>query len=217
MAYKLAVFDMDGTILNTLEDLADTLNYTLAKHGFPERTVPEVKSFIGNGVRHLIMRGAPENTDDVTLADMYADFRKYYKVHCMDKTAPYDGITDLLKNLRDRGIKTAVISNKADFAVGELCEKYFNGLFDKAFGEREGVPRKPAPDAVFEMMRFFDCSKDETVYIGDSEVDLETARRAGIGCIIVDWGYRKAELCLNGENETFVNSTGEILDTVINK
>lgn len=219
MAYKLAVFDMDGTILNTLEDLTDALNFTLKKQGFPTRSVPEVRSFIGNGVGKLIKRGAPTNTDDETLFAMYLDFKDYYKAHKADKTAPYDGVEELLialrSDLRNAKIKTAVLSNKADFAVKELCDTYFKGLFDLSLGERDGVPRKPDPAAVFEIMDFLGVKGSETVYIGDSEVDLETARRAGIDCIIVDWGYKRGEIASDGKSVRqvrVVREAGEIYD-----
>ena len=170
MRYKLAIFDMDGTILNTIDDLAASLNYVLEKSGFPARTMDEVISFIGDGLRKLIERGVPEGTDSETVDKVLADFKEYYAVHCADKTAPYDGIIGLLENLRRNGCLTAVVSNKADDAVQELCRKYFDGLFDYAVGERSGILRKPAPDSVNEVLEKLNVSRGNAVYIGDSDV-----------------------------------------------
>ena len=167
MKYKLAIFDMDGTILNTLEDLADTMNYCLRKFGMPERSLAEVKSFVGNGIRKLVERAVPQGTDAETVDEIHFAFNQYYKDHCTVKTRPYDGITETLKKLRDNGILTAVVSNKADFAVKILCEKYFDGLFDYSLGDKEGLRRKPYPDSVMAVLEHFGASPGEAVYIGE--------------------------------------------------
>jgi phosphoglycolate phosphatase len=191
MKYKVAIFDMDGTILNTIEDLADTMNYCLKKYGMPERSLSEIKSFVGNGIRRLIDLAVPKDTLDKVSDDIYASFIQYYKDHCAIKTRPYDGITEVLQKLKENGVLTAVVSNKADYAVRMLCKDYFDGLFDYCIGDKEGTRRKPYPDSVISVMKHFNVSPDEVVYIGDSEVDYQTAVNAGIDLIMVSWGFRE--------------------------
>ena len=188
--YKMLIFDMDGTILYTLEDLKNTTNYALNEHGFPERTLEEVRRFVGNGIHKLIERAVPEGTSDADIEAVFTTFEIYYKDHCMDRTRPYDGINDLLTKLRAKGYMTAVVSNKVDFAVQDLVKDFFIGQFDIAIGEREGVRKKPAPDSVYEVLKEFHLGKDEVIYIGDSDVDYATARNAGVDCILVEWGFR---------------------------
>lgn len=197
--YKLLIFDLDGTILNTLEDLADSTNYALSKHHFPERTIEEVRRFVGNGIGKLIERAVPDGTNPEVTQRVLEDFKVHYGVHCADKTKPYDGIPELIGKLREQGYKTAVVSNKADFAVQQLCEDYFPGLFDFVVGEREGIRRKPAPDSVLEVLEKLHVKKRDALYIGDSEVDIKTADNAGVGRVSVEWGFRtKEELLLQG-------------------
>lgn len=174
--YKMLIFDMDGTILYTLEDLKNTTNYALNEHGFPERTLEEVRQFVGNGIHKLIERAVPAGTSDADIEAVFTTFEIYYKDHCMDTTRPYDGINDLLTKLRAQGYMTAVVSNKVDFAVQDLVKDFFVGQFDVAIGEREGVRKKPAPDSVYEVLKEFDLKKDEVIYIGDSDVDYATAK-----------------------------------------
>ena len=188
--YKMLIFDMDGTILYTLEDLKNTTNYALNEHGFPERTLEEVRRFVGNGIHKLIERAVPEGTSDADIEAVFTTFEIYYKDHCMDTTRPYDGINDLLTKLRAKGYMTAVVSNKVDFAVQDLVKDFFIGQFDIAIGEREGVRKKPAPDSVYEVLKEFHLGKDEVIYIGDSDTDLDTARNAGVACIGACWGFR---------------------------
>lgn len=196
---RLAIFDLDGTILDTLEDLADALNHALTEFGYPTRTLPEVRRFVGNGIRNLIRRGAPAGTQEAEIDRLHAVFTAHYNAHCADKTRPYAGIPELLTALRDRGIRTAVVSNKPDGAVKPLCARYFPGLFDAAVGERTGVARKPAPDSVNAVLAELGFDRSEAVYIGDSEVDIATAWNAGMACFSVDWGFRpREELLANG-------------------
>lgn len=190
MKYKAAVFDMDGTILDTLSDLANAMNYELCKNGMPVRTIDEIRRFVGNGIQKLIERAVPVGTTSSTVNAIFVDFIDYYKTHCEIATKPYDGIESLLKKLKEAGLKTAVNSNKADAAVQILCERYFPNLFDCAVGEKEGIAKKPAPDSVNEILRQLGVPKHEAVYIGDSDVDFETARNAGLDFIGVDWGFR---------------------------
>ena len=211
MNKELVIFDLDGTILYTLEDLAAALNYTLAYHGYPQRTLAEVRAFVGNGIRKLIVRSAPPETDDETIDRLHKTFSAYYNCHYADHTRPYDGIPELLAALRAAGVRTAVVSNKPDEAVKPLCEQFFPGMFDAAVGERKGVRRKPAPDSVYAVMEKLGIKKERSVYVGDSEVDIETAEAAGIPCISVDWGFRAREALEAAHAEKIVSSPEEIL------
>ena len=213
--YKLAVFDMDGTILDTLEDLKDSTNFALEKCGYPTRTYDEVRRFVGNGIRKLIERAVPEGLTTEQIDRVHEVFTEHYKVHCADKTKAYDGIKPLLEKLRANGVKTAVVSNKADYGVQELCKEYFDGLFDYAVGEREGIRRKPAPDAVNEALRVLGIDKSEAVYIGDSDVDFETAKNAGLPCISVLWGFRDEEFLREKGATLFVHDPAEIYDIIM--
>lgn len=213
--YKVAVFDMDGTILDTLEDLKDSVNYALAECGYPQRTYDEVRGFVGNGIRKLIERAVPKGTESADIDRVHEVFTGYYKLHCADKTKAYDGIKPLIEKLRANGIKTAVVSNKADYGVQELCKQYFDGLFDYAVGEREGIRRKPAPDSVNEALRALGMDKSEAVYIGDSDVDFETAVNAGLPCISVLWGFRDEEFLREKGAKLFVHDPAEIFDIIM--
>lgn len=213
--YKLAVFDMDGTILDTLEDLKDSTNFALEKCGYPVRTYDEVRRFVGNGIRKLIERAVPEGLTVEQIDRVHEVFTEHYKVHCADKTKAYDGIKPLLEKLRTSGVKTAVVSNKADYGVQELCKEYFDGLFDYAVGEREGIRRKPAPDAVNEALRVLGIDKSEAVYIGDSDVDFETAKNAELPCISVLWGFRDEEFLREKGATLFVRDPAEIYDIIM--
>lgn len=192
MQYDLAIFDMDGTILNTLEDLADSLNAALEQFHYPRRTLEEVRCFVGNGIRLLIERGVPEGLTTEQTDQVHQYFMEYYQAHCADQTRPYEGIVEVLDQLRRRGCRTAVVSNKADRAVKALADRYFHGLFDMAVGERAGIAKKPSPDSVREVLKCLGVECCRAVYIGDSEVDIATARNAGMDSIIVEWGFREA-------------------------
>lgn len=196
MKHKLAIFDMDGTILYTLVDLKNSMNYTLEQFEYPLRTLDEIRLFVGNGIRNLIIRAAPTGTDDATIDKMFSVFNEHYSVHCNDNTRPYDGITDLIKQLRINGVKTAVVSNKANYAVQTLVEKFFCGLFDYAVGEKAGVRKKPCPDSVNEVLSTLNIDRKDAVYIGDSEVDIATAKNAKMDCISVDWGFRGRDVLI---------------------
>lgn len=211
MKYQLAIFDLDGTLLDTLEDLADSTNYIMRQFGYPGRTLTEVRAFVGNGIRKLLERSAPKGTSPEEIDRMFEPFKEYYGVHCADKTKPYDGIMELLHTLQKQEIKLAVVSNKADYAVKALCEQYFPGIFDETVGERTGIARKPAPDTVNEVLKNLQIDKSQTVYIGDSEVDVQTARNAGMDCIAVDWGFRDASVLKEAGAETIVSTPEAIL------
>ncbi len=217
MKYKLAIFDLDGTILDTLEDLADSVNYALTKCGYPMRTLTEVRSFVGNGIRKLIERSLPKGTSESEIDRVYSIFTPYYKENCAVKTHPYDGIAETLQFLREEGILTAVLSNKADYAVQPLVKQYFNGLFDTAYGEREGIPRKPSPEGVMAILEELQISPKDAVYIGDSNVDIETARNAGLACISVDWGFRDRQQLLDCGAEIVISVPEELLEIFLGK
>ena len=217
MKYKLAIFDMDGTILDTLEDLCDCTNYALRMYNLPERSIEEIRHFLGNGIRKLIERAVREGTTVEIVDQVFDTFKVYYKDHCAIKTRPYDGINDVIKKIRDNGIITAVVSNKADFAVGILCEDYFKGLFDFSVGDKEGQRRKPYPDGVLSVLDRFGIDKKDAVYIGDSEVDFQTAQNAKLDVIMVGWGFRDEEFILSQGAEFVVKKPEELLGYVLDK
>ena len=190
MKYKAVLFDMDGTVMNTLADLADSVNYCLSRFNFPVRTVDEVRSFLGNGSRYLIEHALPAGTDPAVTEELLAFYMPWYEQHCLIKTAPYDGIVPLMEKLKALGYKLAVISNKRDGATREIAGRFFPGLLDLTVGERDGIKRKPAPDMVFAAAEELGLSLGECVFIGDSEVDFNTAKNAGVDCICVLWGFR---------------------------
>lgn len=188
--YKMVIFDMDGTILDTLEDLKNCINYALKVSGFPTRTLDEVRMFVGNGLLKLVERAVPAGTTQKEKEDVFEQLKAYYKEHCTDNTKAYAGIHDLLVALRKEGYMTVVVSNKADFAVQELVRDYFEGLFDYAVGEREDVRKKPAPDSVNAILDACGLMPYDAIYVGDSDVDIETAKNAHMNCISVLWGFR---------------------------
>lgn len=192
MAFQAVIFDLDGTLLNTLDDLAASVNYALQKFHKPLRTVEEVRGFVGNGIAKLIERAVPDGTDKPQQEEILQTFREYYGQHCQDKTAPYEGIKEVLRDLKQNKINIAVVSNKADFAVKKLIPFYFGDLIAIAKGEDEaaGIRKKPAPDMVQSVLEELGCSQEEAVYVGDSEVDLMTAGNAGLSFVGVSWGFK---------------------------
>lgn len=190
MKYKAVLFDMDGTVLSTLDDLADSVNETLRHFGMPERSTEEVCRFIGNGAKRLIELAVAEGTSEELCEEVLAWYKSWYDAHCRIKTAPYEGIMELLEQLRAEGVKLAVVSNKPDAAVKILAEDFFPGLLECAVGESAAVRRKPWPDTVELAMRQMGFTPEDCCYVGDSEVDVETARRAGMDCVSVSWGFR---------------------------
>lgn len=199
MLYHTAIFDLDGTLLDTLQDLADSTNYALSLHHLPPRTVEEVRQFVGNGVGLLIHRAVPEGTAEELEGQVLRDFRAHYLLNMENRTAPYPGVLDLLDALRAAGLRTAVVSNKFDGAVKGLCQNYFGQRVEAAIGESQGVARKPAPDTVFRALAELGQVPEGAVYVGDSDVDILTAKNAGLPCIAVSWGFRsRAFLEANG-------------------
>lgn len=216
MRYSCVVFDLDGTLLNTLDDLASSTNYALAAHGLPLRTTDEVRQFVGNGIRNLIRRAVPEGSSEELVEEVHATFDRHYASHSMVQTEPYPGIPQLLSRLHEAGIRCCVVSNKGDYAVRPLVEHFFPGAFDQACGERErdGIRRKPWPDTVLTCLDAVGATPHNSVYVGDSEVDLLTAKNARMPCIIVSWGFRDAHE-LRKQGARVVVDTAQELYTAI--
>lgn len=208
------IFDLDGTLLNTLADLRDSTNYALQQFGFSERSTEEVRNFVGNGLRMLIRRAVPFETEEETVDAVLAVMKAHYREHYHDGTIPYDGILPFLHKMKMYGSRMAIVSNKADPMVQLLRTLYFDELIPVAVGELDGVPRKPAPDMVRIAMERLGCTEEHTVYIGDSEVDIETAKNAGLPCLSVGWGFRSEKDLRNAGAETVYRSPVELYDAL---
>lgn len=191
--YKAVIFDLDGTLLNTIDDLASGVNHVLEKNGMPRHTVEEVKYMVGNGVERLMRLAVPKGTSEQEQSELLAQFREYYISHSEIMTKPYDGIEKMLLSLRGENIKTAVASNKFDAAVKKLCEKYFPHMIDFAVGESADTPKKPDPTMIKKAMAALGTSESETLYVGDSDVDIMTAKNAGLSCVSCTWGFRERD------------------------
>ena len=215
MRYRLAVFDMDGTILDTLDDIRDAANHVLKEAGLPERNVDEIRAAVGNGVFRLFRMSVPEDTSDAVCEELVTAFGPYYRAHSNDKTRAYEGVSELLRDLKKAGVTLAVVSNKPDAAVTPLCDLYFPGLFDLSIGERDDIARKPAPDMVAYALRTLGFEKKDAVYIGDSEVDVQTAGNAGLDLIAVDWGFRSHAQLKEAGAETIVSTPGDVLHLIL--
>ena len=211
--YDTYIFDLDGTLLNTLDDLASAVNFALRSYGMPEHTRDDIRRFVGNGVRLLMIRAVPAGEQNPQFEEVFNTFRQYYMQHSLDTTRPYDGIQEVLLTLRQRGCRLAVVSNKFDAATKELCKHFFPNTIEVAVGEHEaeGIRKKPAPDTVIEALSQLGVSVDNAVYVGDSDVDLQTARNAGLPCISVLWGFRDKDFLLAHGATTFITSPQELL------
>lgn len=187
---KALIFDLDGTLLDTLADLHSSVNYALDRFGFPQRSMEEVRTFVGNGLRSLVRKAVPPDTSEQTASEVLTALKEYYIDHTYDKTRPYDGIVPMLDELKRRGFPMAIVSNKADPMVQILRNVYFSEQIPVAVGESAEIARKPAPDMVFSAMKKLGCAAEDAVYIGDSEVDVLTAKNAGLPCFSVGWGFR---------------------------
>lgn len=209
--YDTYIFDLDGTLLSTLDDLAASTNYALRRHGMPEHTLDEVRWMVGNGVRLLIERATPDGASNPQFDSVFATFRSHYVEHSLDTTRPYPGIMEMLTELKRRGRRIAVVSNKFYAATQELCRHFFGDTVEVAIGERENIRRKPAPDTVIEALRQLGVGPEGAVYVGDSEVDVATARNSGLPCISVLWGFRDRDFLTEHGATTFVTSPEEIL------
>ena len=212
--YSTYIFDLDGTLLDTLTDLAASCNFALRTHGMPEHSIDDVRRFVGNGVRKLMERAIPDGDANPDFEATFATFREHYMVHSLDTTKPYPGIMDALAELKARGCRLAVVSNKMMAATVELCKYFFPETIEVAIGENEaeGIRKKPAPDTVFAALKQLGVSGDNAVYVGDSDVDLATARNSGLPCISVLWGFRDREFLLDHGATTFITSPKELLD-----
>ena len=217
MKYETIIFDLDGTLLNTLFDLKESTNYVLNKYGYPQRTIEEVRMFVGNGVAKLIERAIPSGLENPLYEKCLGDFKADYKIRMYEHTKPYDGILEMLDAIDSYGIKTAVVSNKFDAAVKELCERYFGKRIPVAIGESENVRKKPAPDSVFRAMELLGGDNSKTVYCGDSDVDVQTAKNAGIPCVGVSWGFRDRALLEKEGADYIVDSPYELLSLLTGK
>lgn len=208
--YKTYIFDLDGTLLDTLNDLHASCNYALRTHGMPERSVEEVRQFVGNGVKKLMERAIPNGLDNPLFEDTLQTFRQHYLLHNLDTTRPYPGIMEMLGKLKEHGKNIAVVSNKFYTATQDLCKHFFGDTIQVAIGEREDIKKKPAPDTVLEALRQLQATKQDAVYVGDSDVDVETARNSGIPCISVLWGFRSKSFLLSHGATTFIESPSEL-------
>lgn len=203
--YKTYIFDLDGTLLSTLADLAASTNYALRTHHMPERSLDEVRRFVGNGVKKLMERAIPDGLNNPLFEETFDTFRQHYMQHNLDTTQPYPGIMQLLEQLKAEGKNIAVVSNKFYAATRELCRHFFGDLVPVAIGEREDIRKKPAPDTVIEALRELGVDKEGAVYIGDSDVDIMTAKNSGMPCVSVLWGFRDKEFLLEHGATTLIS------------
>jgi len=215
MRYTTLIFDLDGTLLDTIDDLAASTNYALRNNGYPEHSVDDIRRFVGNGVRKLIERAMPDGVGDGEFQKTFADFKAHYAENNAVMTKPYAGIKELLAELRRHGYKMAIVSNKFDGAVKSLARYFFSGTLTVAIGETSVVHRKPAPDMVFRALRELGGTPDESLYIGDSEVDIATAQAAGMDCVSASWGFRSRDVLLAAGARRIIDSPGELLSVLV--
>lgn len=214
MKYKAIIFDLDGTLTDTIVDLKESTNYALREMGWPERTLEEIKQFVGNGVRRLMEQATPSNINELEFEECFAIFQEHYIDHCQDHTDLYPGIKELLEALKEKGYKMAIVSNKMQAGVNELQKRFCKGIIDVAIGEKRGVRRKPFPDMVNIALEKLEVKAEETIYVGDSEVDMATARNAGIPCISVLWGFRDRDFLREIGAFQMVETPQDILELV---
>lgn len=214
MKYEAVIFDLDGTLVDTLDDLTDSVNFALSSFGFPMRSREEVRSFVGNGVRKLVYLSVPEGTDEETSEKCLGVFKEHYKNNSRNKTKPYDGIIELLEKLCESDVKTAVVTNKMQSAAKDIVEFFFGNKISLAVGQVDGVAQKPNPDGVLLVLEKLGIKKEKAVYVGDSEVDCITARNAGIDCIGVTWGFRSAETLKESGAGIIVDEPLQILQEI---
>lgn len=214
MKFDTIIFDLDGTLLNTLDDLRDSLNDILVSKGYPERSIEEVKQFVGNGVKNLVTRALPDTCEEAEVLQILHEFKEHYKSNMQNKTRPYHGIMELLLDLNRFNYKIAIVSNKFDAAVKDLVRTYFGNMIPVAIGESADVKRKPAPDSIFEAVRLLGAQLSSTVLVGDSETDVRTAKNAGIPCIGVTWGFRSREVLRNEGADYLIDTPKELLTLI---
>jgi 2-phosphoglycolate phosphatase len=211
---EAVIFDLDGTLLNTLEDLRGAVNAALALRKLPPRTTEEVRAFIGNGVRNLMKRALPQGTSEEEIDAALADFKSHYAQHLCEKTVPYEGIAEMLDVLKQRGIKLAVLSNKLDAATKQLMTQYFPEKFDIVYGERDGIPRKPDPTSCREIIQQFGIPAEQILYIGDSGVDMQTAKNAGLYAVGATWGFRDRSVLEQNGADVLIDHPKQLLDVL---
>ena len=216
--YNTVIFDLDGTLLNTIDDLADAVNYVQEKYGIEKHSVDLVRQHVGNGIRNLVIRSVPQGEENPKFEEMFACYKEYYQEHCQIKTAAYSGIMELLKSLHNKEIKMAIVSNKAHPAVVELNDIYFKDYIRVAIGENEaaGIQKKPAPDSVFHALELLGSKKSEAIYVGDSEVDYATAKNSGLDCVLCSWGFRDRELLESFEPMAIIDQPEQLLEILEN-
>ena len=210
----MIIFDLDGTLLNTVKDLHIALNHALKMHGFPLKTEEETVGLLGNGIDILVAGAIEGGKSNPLFEETYATFKKYYSAHLNDYTQPYDGIIELLTTLKSRNIKMGIVSNKFDEGVKELANKYFNGLISHAVGTSETIKKKPSPDAVFALIKELNAQKETNYYIGDSDVDINTANNANIPCISVSWGFFSRQKLEQINAQTIIDKPSQLLDII---
>lgn len=214
MKYDTVIFDLDGTLLNTLEDLADAVNFVMRANKYPERTIEEVRCFVGNGIRRLMELAVPEGVTGEIFENVFEQFKSYYTDHCQIKTRAYDGIMELLEKLHTEGYGMAIVSNKNHAAVCELNEIYFKKYIQTAIGQKEGIRKKPAPDTVLQALKEMGKQKETALYVGDSEVDFLTAQNTGMDCVLVTWGFRTTEELKTYEPTAFIETPKQLLQVL---
>lgn len=209
---KLIIFDMDGTLLDTSKDIFCSINFALTKFGYPVRTIEEIKKFSGDGLYKHLQRSLPKNCDNETIDRVFKFFFEYYKIHCEDYTAPYYGITELLFALKKLGYNTAIVSNKENSALQKLSEKFFLGLIDYAVGAKQGQKPKPSAEPIFDVLNHFGLQTSDVIYIGDTEVDYQTAINAKVDVISALWGFRDRDFLENIGAKTFAYTPLDVLN-----
>ena len=209
--YDTVIFDLDGTLLNTLEDLADAVNFVMRANQYPERTIEEVRHFVGNGIRRLMEQAVPEHVIGEEFERVFEEFKKYYTEHCQNKTCAYEGIMPLLGCLYEKGYAMAIVSNKNHAAVCELNDIYFKEYITVAIGQKDGIRKKPAPDTVIQAIKELGKDKEKAIYVGDSEVDFATAKNSGMDCVLVTWGFRTVEELAEFSPTAFIDKPEELL------
>jgi len=217
MEINTVIFDLDGTLLNTLDDLYLAFNYAIKSFGYPERSKEEIKSFVGNGIKKAIERALPEKVSEEELNYIINVFKDYYQKNMYKNTKVYDGILQMLAELKNRGYKLAVVSNKYDAAVKKLCGEYFDNYIDCAVGEVKGTDRKPNPIGIYKVMEELKVNKEQAVYVGDSDVDIKTAQNADIPCISVLWGFKEKDFLMQNGARVFAENPNDIVKTIEKK
>ena len=212
--YDTVIFDLDGTLLNTLEDLADAVNFVMRENHYSERTVEEVRRFVGNGIRRLMEQAVPENVAGEEFESVFEKFKGYYTANCQIKTRAYDGIISLLQKLHADGYAMAIVSNKNHGAVCELNDIYFKEYIQVAIGQKDGIQKKPAPDTVLQALKDLGKEKETAIYVGDSEVDYATAKNTGMDCVLVTWGFRTPEELSRFAPKAFIDQPEKLLEVL---